>query len=112
MNYNYNKENLSSFRTIHNLIRDFPLFFSTELEIKIMNQAITTFRDKLAFKKKRENKFIRQHHTENSIMINIRFNSYEDYAYFKEREEYLEIFTKLVTLETKKNGDVKPFTNP
>jgi len=60
MNYNYNKENLSSFRTIHNLIRDFPLFFSTELEIKIMNQAITTFRDKLAFKKKRENKFIRR----------------------------------------------------
>ena len=60
MNYNYNKENLSWFRTIHNLINDFLLYFSSELGDRILNQAYIEFQNKLAFKKKRRNNFIRR----------------------------------------------------
>ena len=60
MNYNYNKENLSWFRTIHNLISDFLLFFSSKMEDRIRNQAYIEFQNKLIFKKKRRNKFVRR----------------------------------------------------
>ena len=60
MNYNYNKENLSWFRTIHNLINDFLLYFSSEMGDRILNQAYIEFQNKLAFKKKRRNNFVRR----------------------------------------------------
>ena len=60
MSYKYNKVNLSWFRSIHNLIRDFQLFFSADIESKIWKKAIREFQNKLIFKKKRVNKFVRQ----------------------------------------------------
>ena len=59
-NYNNNKENLSRFRTIHNLNSDFPLFFSAEMAERIVHQAYSLFQNKLAFRKIRRNQFIRR----------------------------------------------------
>jgi len=88
MNYNYNKENLSWFRTIHNLVSDFLLFFSSEIEKRISNQLYIEFQNKLAFKKKRSNKFVKkkkQEYLDNlgstvieNIVMDI-FNSKTDY---------------------------------
>ncbi len=69
MSYNYNKENLSWFRSIHNLITDFPLYFSLELEIKIINQANNEFRDKLVFKKKKERISLSEEKNKNIFII-------------------------------------------
>lgn len=60
MSYKYHKVNLSWFRSIHNLIRDFPLFFSVDLESKIWKKAYREFQNKLIFKKIRINKFVRR----------------------------------------------------
>jgi len=60
MNYNYKKENLSWFRSIHNLISDFLLFFSPKKEKRIRNQTYIEFQNKLAFKKKRRNNLIKK----------------------------------------------------
>jgi len=60
MSYKYNKVNLSWFRSIHNLIRDFPLFFSGDLEREIRKKAYREFQNKLIFKKIRINKFVRR----------------------------------------------------
>ena len=60
LNYNNNKENLSRFRTIHNLNSDFPLFFSAEMAERIVHQAYRRFQNKLAFRKIRRNQFVRR----------------------------------------------------
>ena len=107
-NYNYNKENLSCFRTIHNLVSDFPLYFSFEVDYNIMDQATIEFHNKLVFKKKRWNKFVKRkkHEYVDRLDSNVIENKVKDYFNIKVGHHIEAIMLQNYTLMTiSKNSD-------
>jgi len=108
MNYNYNKENLSWFRTIHNLINDFILFFGSEVIDRIQNEVNIELQKKLAFKKKRRNNSVRRRKQEyiDSLSSAIIENKVMDF-YNSETDHHTEaiILPNYHVMTIRKNSD-------